>query len=115
VTVTYREDRAGIQAMLISRWMVDAMGDIAETGRTRAILIAPVRSGRYASHFRIWKGIRAGRAFAVYYNGVASKQRSAKYPSGFVYAIALELGTSKMRKQRILLKSIDGIRVPPHK
>lgn len=112
MTVTYREDRAGIQQMLLSRWMVDAMGAIAETGRTRAIQIAPIRTGRYAAHFRIWKGIRGGRAYAVYYNDVHSLRRSANWPDGYPYNISVELGNRRVRKQRVLVRSIDGIRVP---
>lgn len=80
---------AGIEAMLRSPAMVQAMHRRAERGRNFARLISPYRTGRYVRSFRIVSGVYRGRAWSRLIN-IAP------------YAIYLEYGTRYMKAQRIL-------------
>lgn len=111
----YVENPAGIQAMLASPAMVQAMRHRGELVRIEAERIAPVDTGNYAfktpntrgnrdGSFVLTAGVRAGRAYARVSN-------SARSPRGFMYSLALEFGTKYMRKQRILGRALDAIRL----
>lgn len=76
----------------------------AELAKVEAERIAPVDTGRYKASFVATSGVRAGRAYGRLENG-------ARDPvTGYMYSHALEYGTSRMRAQRIIQRSIDAMR-----
>lgn len=113
--VAFRENPAGIAAMLRAPWMVEAMRHRAERGRIEAERIAPVDTGAYAfgfpgkpgvhgGGFKVTAGVRDGRAYGRLSNDV--------HRDGFCYAAALEWGTKYMPAQHILGRSIDAMGRP---
>lgn len=105
---TFTPNEAGIRAMASSRAMVEAMRARAEKGRQYALVIAPVRTGRYAVHFHVDAGVRDGRAYGHLYNDVrALDGKGHPDAEGYPYSLALEFGTKKMAKQRILGRCLD--------
>lgn len=100
----WRENRAGIAAMLAAPWMVEAMRVRAARGMRRAIELSPVVTGRYKASWRLYSGLRNGRAWARYDN-VARSDRGAPYP------IWVEWGNSRgAPRQRIAGRSMDAMR-----
>ncbi len=112
----FEENRAGIEAMLASPAMVEAMRHKAELVRIEAERIAPVRTGNYAfatpnqrgNHdgaFHVSAGVDNGRAYGRVSNSATSR-------GGAVYSVFLEFGTKHMRKQRILGRALDALNRP---
>jgi hypothetical protein len=110
--VDYREDRAGIRAMLAAPFMVAELKRRAELGRIEAERIAPVRTGAYAfglpggkdvegGGFKVEAGVRDGAAYARLSNDV--------HRGDYCYAAALEFGTRHMKRQRPLGRAIDAL------
>lgn len=110
--VRYRENPAGIRAMLASPAMVEAMRHKAELVQIEAERIAPVRTGAYAfglpgrpgvtgGGFKVTAGVRDGRAYGRVSNDVRNRD--------YTYSAALEFGTRHMRKQRILGRALDAL------
>ncbi len=100
------EYESGLRAALAAPAMVSTMYGRMSTARGYARFISPYRTGRYSRSFHLIAGVRGSppRAFARLLN-------SARDPeSGYVYALALEFGTRKMRRQRILGRSADALR-----
>lgn len=87
----------GIQAMLRSPQMLEAMRIRAARVKTRAQDLSPVLTGRYRKSWHYRTGIKNGRATATVYNTV-------------YYAGYLEFGTRYMRARRVLARAIDAIR-----
>lgn len=125
MAVEYREDPAGIRAMLASPMVVEALRRVAEKGKERAEAIAPVRTGAYAfgaenaqgarpgvtgGGFQVDAGVRDGRAYARLSNHVRAAP-SAGWPEGYMYAEAIEFGNSRVRRQRVLGRAIDSMRI----
>jgi HK97 gp10 family phage protein len=92
--VTYRENRAGIEALQRSPMVVQALAAKAQRIRRAAQFISPVDTGRYRASWRVRVGIRDGRAWAQVRNDAP-------------YAVYLEFGTRYMRRQRVLGRAID--------
>lgn len=105
----FHENPAGIAEMLRGPDMLHELLRRAERGRQYALAIAPVRTGRYAAHFKVTSGIDGtGRAYGRLYNDVRALDSSgAPDPHGYPYSIALEWGTRHMRAQRILGRCMD--------
>lgn len=90
--------------MLRAPWVVEAMRKRAERGAGYAEVLSPVRTGRYVGlidvkpgGFHVLAGIRNGVAYAMYVNDTP-------------YARFLEFGTRYMAAQKIMRRSIDGMR-----
>ncbi len=99
----YTPNHAGIAALARSPAMVEAMRHKAEQMKAYAEVIAPVDTGRYKASFHVTAGVRGTTAYGRLSNDATSED-------GFAYCQALEFGTSKMRAQRILQRSIDALR-----
>jgi hypothetical protein len=125
----FRENRAGMLAMLRTPRAVAAMDHIGQLIRIRAEEIAPVDSGAYAFGIESRKGAHGGgfKVEAGIRNGVASVRvinrvrsgPSRRFPNGFGYGAALEYGltwvdkrtgrTHTIKKQRILGRALDAV------
>jgi hypothetical protein len=105
VAAIYRPNPAGIAAMLRQPFMVEALRRIAENGKQRAEQLTPVDTGRMKASWRVWAGIKNGKAAAQIFN-VARNPKT-----GFPYPAALEFGTRYIRKRRILGRAIDSMRI----
>lgn len=101
----YRENRLGIEEMLRAPFMVEAMRAIAEKGKTRAEALTPVDTGRMKASWRVWAGVRGGRAVAQVYNTATNPATGYHYPAG------LEFGTRYIAKRRILGRAIDSMAI----
>lgn len=104
---TYRENPAGMRAMLAAPFMVEAMRQFAERGAAGAERNTPVDTGRMKASWRTWAGIRNGRAAAQIYNTATNPQ------TGFHYPLALERGTRYIKRRRILGRAIDDMAMRP--
>ncbi len=100
---TFTPNHAGIRAMAASPAMVEAMRRKAQQAEAYAIAIAPVDTGRYKASFHVTAGERGGKAYGRLSNDATPED-------GFAYCQALEFGTSRMRAQRIIQRSIDALR-----
>jgi hypothetical protein len=87
----------GIEAMLRSPQMVEAMRVRAARVTARAQQISPVRTGLYRRSWHYRAGIRRGKAWARVYNTVP-------------HAAYLEFGTRYMARRRVLARAMDAIR-----
>lgn len=116
----FTSNPGGIAEMLRSPGMVATMRHRADLIRIEAERIAPVDTGAYAfdapnpkgAHgggFKVEAGIRDGAAYGRVSNGVRSAP-SANWPDGYGYAVALEFGNSRIRKQRPLGRAVDALR-----
>jgi hypothetical protein len=103
----YRENPAGIRAVLASDMVQGAIRNVCERGQVAAIRNTPVDTGLMAASWRVWVGVRAGRAHGQVYN-------TAKNPkSGFKYPLAIERGNSRIQRQRPLGRAIDAMASRP--
>lgn len=75
----------------------------ADKGKAFAEVIAPVDTGNYKASF-------STREIDVEGKRGARLANDAKSAEGYLYALALERGTSKMAAQNILGRSIDAMR-----
>lgn len=100
----FEPNRAGIAAFGRSQGMQQAMGRLAEKVKARAERISPVRSGQYKAGWRTASGVRNGRAFGRIYN-IARDPKT-----GYPYPRAVEFGTERMKKQRVLGRALDALR-----
>lgn len=110
--VEWRENRAGCQAALATPDAVDAMRHIGDLIHIRAEEIAPVVTGAYAFGLPGKPGVTGGgfHVDAAVRDGVASVRVTNNVHRGsFGYAIALEFGNSRVRKQRILGRALDAL------
>jgi hypothetical protein len=87
VAAIYRPNPAGIAAMLRQPFMVEAMRARAEEGKRRAEQLTPVDTGRMKASWRVWAGIKNGKAAAQVFN-VARNPKT-----GFPYPIVIEYGS----------------------
>jgi HK97 gp10 family phage protein len=87
----------GVEAMLRSPQMVEAMRVRAARVKARAQQISPVDTGLYQRSWHYRAGVRGGKAWARVYNTVH-------------YAGYLEFGTRYMRRRRVLARAMDAIR-----
>lgn len=90
-------DPAGIAAMQATSAMVQAMTRRGERVVGYARLTGPYRTGNYSRCWRIYSGVRNGKAWCR----VANVAR---------YAAFLEYGTRFMKRQRILARSVAATR-----
>lgn len=102
----YRENPAGIRAMLASPFMVDAMRKIGERGKSSAERNTPVDTGRMKASWRVAAAVRSGRAWVRIYN-TAFSERGAPYP------LYLERGTRYIKRRRILGRALDDMNLRP--
>jgi len=93
----FTSNPAGLQKLLRSAGMVQAMHRRASRIANFAKLISPVVTGQYVSSWRIYSGIRNGKAWARVEN-IAP------------YAKFLEHGTRHMKRQRILGRAVSAAR-----
>lgn len=101
LNVKLRVHRSGVRRMTGAPFMVREVERRAENVRLLAVQISPVRTGTYRASHTVRSGVNTtGAAFARVANGARDLQ------TGYVYAVALELGTSKMRAQRILRRAL---------
>lgn len=117
MAVEYRENRAGIRAMLAAPFMVKAMDHVGQVIRVEAERIAPVDTGAYAfgqptpkasgGGFHVDSGVTDGAARTRVSNNVRSAP-SKNWPDGYGYGWALEHGNKRIKKQRILGRAIDA-------
>ncbi len=98
-----RTNPAAIKALESSHDTENGLRAKAERGKAYAEVIAPVLTGRYKASFHVTTGRRGDKVFARLSNDATSDE-------GYPYNQALEFGTSKMRAQRILQRSIDALR-----
>lgn len=115
----FRENRAGMAAMLRTLAALKAVEHIGELIRIRAEEIAPVHTGAYAfgteppngAHgggFHVEPAIRDGVASVRVINRVRSAP-SKNYPDGYGYGAALEFGNEHTPRQRILGRALDAV------
>ncbi len=102
-----RVHHSGIRRMLGSPPLVREMRRRMNKARILAIMIAPIDSGNYVSRFSRPGALESG----VNARGVAFARLSndARSPEGFLYALALEVGTRHMRAQRILRRALRAV------
>jgi hypothetical protein len=115
----FRENRAGMAAMLRTPRAVKTMEHIGDLIRIRAEAIAPVQTGAYAfgteppngAHgggFQVEPGVRDGVASVRIANRVRAAP-SKNFPEGYGYGAALEFGNARIKKQRILGRALDAV------
>ncbi|MEU8023757.1 hypothetical protein AB0B88_16230 [Micromonospora haikouensis] len=100
------EYQSGLDRALAEPAMVEALRIKILKAEAYALVIAPVRTGRYRRSFRVVVGVRGTppRAYARLLN-------TARDPrTGYPYCLALEFGTRHMKRQRILARSADALR-----
>lgn len=103
MAVEYRENPAGIAAMLRSDMVADALRARAEEGKRRAEQLTPVDTGRMKASWVVTV-TRGGKTVQ------ARLANTARDPqTGFNYPAALEFGTRYIRKRRILGRAIDSM------
>lgn len=102
--VTYTEHRQGIEQMMRSDFMQRAIRQVCERGQVAAIRNTPVDTGLMAASWRVWVGVRAGRAHGQIYN-------TAKSETGFHYPLIVERGNDRSPRQRPLGRAIDAMAV----
>lgn len=93
----YVPNRAGLKQMLASPKMVQAMHRRGERIINYARFSGPYVTGNYYRKWRIWSGIRDGKAWCRVANVAA-------------YAYFLEHGTKHMKRQRILARAVIAAR-----
>lgn len=103
----YRENRAGLEQMLRSGFMQAAIRQVCERGQVAAIHNTPVDTGLMAASWRVWVGVRAGKAHGQIYNTAKNRR------SGYRYPAAIEFGNSRIRRQRPLGRAIDDMASRP--
>lgn len=108
-----RVNQAGVRRMLGAPFMVREMDRRMQKARLLAIAIAPVDSGTYLLRFLREGAVESGRnergvAFARLSNDARSEP-SARWPSGYCYAYALEVGNSKIKAQKILRRALRAV------
>lgn len=97
------ENRAGIQAMLRSPAMFDALEKVAgEPIKARAEALTPVKSGRMKQSWRVTRHVVGGRA-------VIRVRNIARSEAGYNYPAALERGNRRIERRRILGRALDAI------
>lgn len=100
------EYQSGLDAALASPAMQAALRRKIVKAEIYALVVAPIRTGRYRASFRVSVGVRGTppRAYARLLN-------DAKDPkTGYPYCLALEFGTRYMKRQRILGRSADALK-----
>lgn len=102
MAVEYRENPAGIRAMLASPGMQRAMHTVGEAVKTRAEALTPVQTGLMRRSWAVKVGVRGGRAWVRILN-------DAKTAEGTRYPWFVEHGTRRMRRQRVLGRAVDQI------
>lgn len=94
VKVTVKVNRRGVREMTGAPFMVREMERRAEAVRGLAVQLSPIRTGRYVGSHAVRSGVRpTGAAYAQVVNSTP-------------YAVYLERGTSRMRGQHILARSL---------
>lgn len=117
--VEWREDRAGMAALLLAPQAVRAMKFVGGVVRDEAERIAPERTGAYAfgvdpptgehgGGFRVEPFTNNGAAAVRVVNGVRSAP-STKWPGGYPYGQALEVGNERIHAQHILSRALDAV------
>lgn len=103
--VRYRENRAGVRAMLCSQEVRDDTHRRGENVADFARSIAPVRTGRY-------KGLtkQYGRGGFYVISGIENGVPYTDVTNPTPYAYFLERGTRYMRAQHILGRSLQAAR-----
>lgn len=132
MAATYVPNPVGIEAMLRRPFVVKALTKLAEEGKKRAEAISPERTGRYrwgtvrfdtnsrivAKRRRTKRAgpgrtqLQGGGGFHVEVRQFGSDGRPfVRLINDTAYAYFLEHGTRYMRKQRILGRAIDSMRI----
>ena len=101
MAVEFRENRAGVDAMLGAPWMVSAIEARCRPIKARAEINTPVDTGRMRSSWRLWAGLRQRRALVQVYN-------TAKSADGFHYPWVIEKGSRFIEAQHPLGRAVDA-------
>ena len=100
--VEYRENPAGIRAMLAAPWMVEALRRKGEAIKAVAEANTPVDTGRMKASWRVRAAVKDGRAWVRVLN-------TARSPEGYPYPAALEFVTRRIKKRRILGRAVEQV------
>ncbi|MER7280414.1 hypothetical protein ABT369_38855 [Dactylosporangium sp. NPDC000244] len=117
--VEFRENRAGVAAMLRTAGMLAAMEHLGDIVRIDAEATAAVDTGAYAfgtNHkpgvtgggFNVDAAIRDGVASVVVSNDVRSAP-SEHWPEGYPYGVAQEFGNERVQARHTLGRALDAL------
>jgi hypothetical protein len=119
MVVEWRENPAGMRALLLTPAAENAMEFVGGIVRDEAERIAPVVTGAYAfgvdpptgehdGGFHVEPFTNNDAAAVRIVNRVRAKP-TKKYVDGFGYGVALEVGTRYMHAQHILSRALDAV------